>query len=241
MPWFNPWKWCRDLSVVQHISLGAVWVRLCQLYYNLIENCTGFLQECCQWCWTQGIFLQLVEVRCCGNFCTLSCLPCSCVWSWLMHLWGLVVVLQLPTALWTAGACIMSVCHHCTGISQLQCHWALVLCWVLAFWWLWWPHSVLGDHLAQTEWIKGALCPVLLWWWFLVCSAAWKSVPAIFSSALTSLWGWMHCPCSGVVMCFVSMDHTWPWLFHRSFLSHYSWQKLVTPWRCSPTTGLSLL
>ena len=98
-----------------------------------------------------------------------------------------------------------------------------------------------GGHLAQTEWVKDALCPVLLQWWFLICSTACRSVPTIFSRTLTSLWGWMHHPCPGVVMCFALMDHAWPWLFDRSFLSHYSQWKIVTPWPCFPTTGLSLL
>ena len=133
-----------------------------------------------------------------------------------MHLWCLVVVLHLPTAVWTAGACMMSVFHHSACKYQLTCHQVLVLCWVLALWQFWWPHPVWGRNLAQTEWIEGVLCPVLLQWWFLACSAANRSVSAIFSSSLTSLQGWMHPPCSGVVMCFVSMDHTWTWLFHRS-------------------------
>ena len=171
-PWVDPWKWHRDFSIAQHISLGAVSVRRsCPLYYHLIENHAGFLEGCCQWCWTpgiwgwslQGIFMQLLEVGFHSNCCSLSCLLCSCTWLQLMHFWGLSTLMT---------------------------------------------SSSVGEHLVWTEWIEGALCPVFLWWWFLVCSAAHRSVPAIFSSALTSLWGWMHCPCSGVVMCFVLMDHT---------------------------------
>ena len=248
-PWLDPQKWCRDFSVAQHISPGAVSVRgSCPLYYDLFENHIGFLKGCYQWCWKPfiwewclpGIFLQLIEVKCHGNCCSLSCLLCSCRWSWLMHLWGLAIVLQPPTTLWTVDACIMSVCCHHTGISWWQCHQSLVLCWVLALWWLWWLHPVWG-HPAQTEWIENALCLVPPQWWFLVFSAACGNVPAFFSSALTSLWGGMCHPFSGVVMCFALMDHTQPWLLDRNFLSHYGQQKIVTPWSCFPTTGLSLL
>ena len=115
----------------------------------------AFWKDVCQWCWTPGIwgwssqdiFLQLIEVRCYGNCCSHSCLPWSCRWSCLTHLWGLAVALQLPTALWTAGTYMMSVCHHHIGISQLQCHQTLVLCWILALWWLWWPHPVWGSSI----------------------------------------------------------------------------------------------
>ena len=168
------------------------------------------------------------------------CIPTTCP---AQHSWAgntMVETADIPAQERTSVLGTLS--HQVTFIREHRwccCSWSI---WHKCLWYRHHTlHPVWGQHLAWTGWIKGALCPVLQWWWFLVCSAAYRSVPAIISSALTSLWGWKCHPCSGVVMCFVLMDHTWPWLLHRSFLSHYIWWKLVTLWPCSPITDLSLL